>query len=147
MYTYSKLQKFWHKTYQHINISRPLYLRFIPTSTVSEDMVCSVDTFDGHSNVLRLVKVFTVPDLPIHAFSLYVYFCQNLCNLLYTHTHTHTHIYIYICIYIYIYVYICIYIYIYVHICIYICKYIYIYICIYIYIYIFTYIYIYIYIY
>ena len=40
MYIYSKLQKLWHKTYQHINISRPLYLHFILTSTVSEDMLC-----------------------------------------------------------------------------------------------------------
>ena len=37
---YSKLQKLWHKTYQHLNISRPLYLDFILTSTVSEDMLC-----------------------------------------------------------------------------------------------------------
>ena len=40
IYVYSKLQKLWHKTYQHINISRQLYLHFILTSTVSEDILC-----------------------------------------------------------------------------------------------------------
>ena len=50
------------------NISRPLYLHFILTSMVSKG-VCYVvfGTFVGQSNVLRLIKVFTVTDLPIHA--------------------------------------------------------------------------------
>ena len=42
VYIYSKLQKLWHKTYQHINTSRLLYLHSIVTSTVSKDVVCSV---------------------------------------------------------------------------------------------------------
>ena len=40
IYTHSELQKLMHKTYQQINISRPLYLHFILTSTVSKDMLC-----------------------------------------------------------------------------------------------------------
>ena len=39
-------------------------------------------TFVGQSNVLRLIEVFTVTDLPIHTFLLHVYVRQNLCNLL-----------------------------------------------------------------
>ena len=72
-------------------------------------------TLNGQSNVLRLIKVFTVTDLPIKAFSLYVYVYLNLCNFLYiyiyiyththTHTHTNTHIHIHIHIHTYIYTY------------------------------------------
>ena len=40
MCIYSKLQKLWHKTYQHMNISRPLYFHFILTLTASEDAMC-----------------------------------------------------------------------------------------------------------
>ena len=50
-------------------------------------------TFVGqfNVNVLRLIKVFTVTDLPTNAFFMFVYVCQNLWNLP--------------CIYIYIYIY------------------------------------------
>ena len=66
------------------------------------------DTFDGQSNVLRLVKVFTVPDLPIHPFSLYVYVCQNLYAKFgaYIYIDRYTAYIFDVCIYIYIYIYI-----------------------------------------
>ena len=97
MCIYSKLQKLWHKTYQHINISRPLYLHFILTSTVREDMLFVFGTFFGLSNVLRLIKVFIVADFPIHS---YFTICLDLPKFM------QFAICVYICIYVYIYMYI-----------------------------------------
>ena len=42
------------------------------------------DTFDGQSNVLRLIKVFTVPDLLIHAFSYNITISINITMTLLT---------------------------------------------------------------
>ena len=50
------------------NMLRALYLRFILTSTVSDDCYVFFGTFIRHFNVLMLIEVFTVTDLPGHAF-------------------------------------------------------------------------------
>ena len=67
--------------------------------------ICYVvfDTFFDQSNVLRLIKVLIVADLPIHFFFTiclglpkFMQFAIYIYIYIYIHIHTHTYIHVYI---------------------------------------------------